>query len=151
MSPKRSVKLKCPINEPACLENRHCGSSVLPAGLLDFEGVWDTRMLTQCANTSRGDVHLQLCAMALLQERMDNQQPGLAEAHALQGGARTPGNDDAVDWPAVPAALLESRQDRSPTASPPAMGRPQHFTPNQCHRPAHGWQRARWGSHDFAA
>jgi integrase len=56
-----------------------------------------------------------LSAMASLQERMDNQQLGLAEAHALQGGARTPGNDDAVDWPAVAAAFLESRQDRRPT------------------------------------
>jgi len=54
-------------------------------------------------------------AMASLQERMDNQQRGLAEAHALQGGARTSGNDDAVDWPAVAAAFLESRQDRRPT------------------------------------
>lgn len=61
-----------------------------------------------------------ISAMASLHERMDNQQLGLAEAHALQGGARTPGNDDAVDWPAVPAAFMESRQDHRPTASPPA-------------------------------
>jgi integrase len=53
--------------------------------------------------------------MAVLQERMENQQLGLAEAHALLAGGRAPGNDDAVDWPAVAASFLESRQDRRST------------------------------------
>lgn len=56
-----------------------------------------------------------LSAMAVLQERMENQQLGLAEAHALLAGGRAPGNDDAVDWPAVAASFLESRQDRRST------------------------------------
>jgi len=64
MSPKSSVKLTCPINEPACLETRNWGSSILPAGLLDFEGVGDTRMLTQCANTSRGDSTFSLLCLS---------------------------------------------------------------------------------------
>jgi hypothetical protein len=54
MSPKSSVKLTCPINEPACLAIRHWDSSVLPAGLLDPERVWNARVLTQCTNPSRG-------------------------------------------------------------------------------------------------
>jgi len=54
MSPKSLVKLKCPIYVPACLETRHWGNSVLPAGLLDHERLWNARVLTQCANTSLG-------------------------------------------------------------------------------------------------
>ena len=70
MSPKSSVKLKCPIDEPACLETRHWGSSVPPAGHLDLEGVWDARVLTQSANTSRGAVLPQLASGSLRQPLM---------------------------------------------------------------------------------
>ena len=73
MSPKSSVKLTCPINEPACLETRNWGSSILPAGLLDFEGVGDTRMLTQCANTEVGAFYWTVLAPDIVNPEREEQ------------------------------------------------------------------------------
>ena len=57
MSPMRSVKRTCPFNEPACLETRHWVGSVLPAGLLDLEGVWDARVLAIGGSTPEADAY----------------------------------------------------------------------------------------------
>lgn len=55
-----------------------------------------------------------LSSLAALQERMDQQQLGLAEAHALQANTQSP-VDGSIDWAVVAAAFLDSRKDRRPT------------------------------------